>query len=301
MSVCIVEKKNLGKSRCVKLPSVPKAMITTPDNFYLEPADYATDAALKVALQDLLVAPINSRGYLWPQFSSYENRSTESQYEDTILGMFPTYDGQYRFLMGIHKDMCTHKAMYSHRAVGEGRVFIIDVDNQIWGTEDPDTGNIYGFSIGLLHTEKFMLGDGQSNSTKSPVLIVLEDNEQFDKHGVLIETGIIKQLERLTDVDIALAGAFLATAFTVDVTQSCDGIPVSGLLLADFILYASNGVTTQAILSVVENSSVPGRYLITAPTVGPDVFEDGTLTLRAPSLLTVKAYENPEPLTVNIP
>jgi hypothetical protein len=295
---CIVSKKNLGKSKCNKLPTVPKMMITTPNEFFLAPADFADDAALKVKLQALLLNPSASRGYLWPQFSLFENRSEEAQYEDTVLGMWPMRDGQYRYFFGITKNMCTHKAMFSHRAVNEGRVFIIDLDNQIWGTEDPATGNIMGFSIGLLHTEKMMIGDGSSNSTKSPVFLCLADNEEFDKNGALIETGIINQLERLTDVEIKAATAFAAAGFTVDVKQVCDQIGVNGLLMADFLLYAADGVTLQTLQSVTPDPNVDGRYAIVAP--GGNLFESGSLALRAPSLLTVKAYETPKKLTVTI-
>lgn len=296
---CVIHKKNLGKSKCNKMPTVPKMIIETPDNFFLEPADYATDAALKAALQDLLVAPVNSRGFLWPQFSSFENVSQEAGYEDTIFGMIPMIDGQYRFKMGIHKNMCTHKAIQSHRMLNEGRAFIIDMDNQIWGYEDEATGNIYGFSLALLWTEKFMFGDGTSNATKSPVFICLADNEEFDKSGVLIETKIINQLERLTDVTLTTVGAIAAAAFTVEVKQSCDGVPLSGLVLADFILYAADGVATQVIQTVAEDANIPGRYLLSAP--GGNDFEDGTLTLRAPSALTVKAYEAEAAIAINIP
>lgn len=286
---CVVVKKNLGKGKCDKLPNMPKCMITTPTNWFIAPADYATLALLKVKLQALLTNPINSRGYLWPLFASSEDQSTEAQYEDTPLGRHPLNDGQYRFKFGIRKNLCIHKAMFTHRAINEGRVIVIDTDNQLNGTFDAD-GNFMGFSIGLVHTEKLQLSNG-SVSTKSPVIVDLADNEEWDKDGGLLAAGtMINQLERLTDVSLELlAGdAFNNDEFYVTVKQSCDGVPVSGLVLADFLMYAADGITPQVIDSAAEDANNPGRYWIKS---GAGAFANGSLTLRAPSALTVKAYE----------
>jgi hypothetical protein len=301
MNICAedTQKKNLGKSKCTKLPKLFKYMITTPDNFFLAAADYADAAALKTAIQNLILNPIATRGYKWPNFSAVEETSEDAQYEDNALGITPIRDGQYRFKPSISKNLCVHQAMFSHRAVNEGRVFLVDLDNQLFGTDD-GTGNIYGFSIGLLWTEKLKISNG-SDSTKSPLYLVLADNEEIDKNGVLLDGSKLNFVEPLTDVTLTVAGAFVATAFKVDVKQTCDGTPVQGLALADFLLYAADGVTLQTILSVVADANVPGRYTLTAPTVGPNPFESGTLYLRAPSALTVKAYETPEAMTVTIP
>lgn len=301
MNICAdnTEKKNLGKSKCTKLPKLFKYMITTPADFSLAAADYADGDALRTAFQDLLLNPIATRGYRWPNFTAVEETSEEAQYEDNALGITPIRDGQYRFKPSISKNLCIHQAMFSHRAVNEGRVFFVDLDNQLFGTDDGD-GNIYGFTIGLLWTEKLKISNG-SDSTKSPLYIVLSDNEEIDNGGVLLDGSKLNFLEPLTDVTLTVAGAFLGTSFKVDVKQSCDGTPVQGLLLADFVLYASDGVTLQTILSATADANVPGRYNLIAPTVGPNPFESGTLYLRAAADLTVKAYETPEAMTVTIP
>jgi hypothetical protein len=298
-ATCSTSKKNLGKSKCVQLPKLMRGMITTPESFKLAPSDYATQDALKTALQSLILNPINSRGYLWPLFSNVEDVSETAQYEDTPLSVIPIRDGQYRYKPMINKNLCLHKAMFSHRAVNEGRVFFLDLDNQLFGTED-EAGNIMGFKIGLLHTEKLRISNG-SNSTVSPIYVVLSDNEEIDRSGVLIDGSAVNTVERLTDVSITSAGAQVTTGFKVDVKQSCDGVPVSGLLVADFVMYATDGVTVQTIASAAEDANTPGRYNILAPAGGsPNPFEDGTLTLRAPSALTVKAYECNTPLTVDV-
>lgn len=291
---CLVVKRNLGKSLCNKMPSNPKCMITTPNNFKLEAADYATEAALKTAIQNLILNGINTRGYLWPQFLTFENLSEAAIYNDGPLGIIPVRDGQYRFKFGIHKNLCTHQAMFTHRAVNEGRVFIIDADNQLWGSEDSN-GDVRGFLVSLIHTEKLMISDGSTPST-SPVYVCLADNEEFDASGILIDAGSLNLVERLTDVKIELVSAAAADDIVVDVKQVCDGTPVSGLVTADFIKYEDDGITTEA-LAAAEDANTPGRYTLTATVA----FTDGELTLRAPSALTVQAYECTERLDLDVP
>lgn len=294
---CESTKKNLGKSKCNKLPKLFKQMITTGDDFKLEPADFASASALKTKLQTAIKAGIASRIYLWPKFSGVENLSQETTYEDNPLTLIPVVPGQYRQKFHISKNLCAHKAMYSHNAINEGRVFLLDVANQLFGTLDSD-GNIRGFSLALLNVEKLMFSDG-TNSSKSPIFIALGDNEEIDENGVLIDGSSINQLEPLTDVEITIVGSVLSTGFTVEVKNACDGTPVAGLLLADFILYATDGVTPQTIQSVTADANVSGRYAIAAP--GGNAFEDGTLTLRSAATLTVSAYEVPEALAINVP
>lgn len=298
MEICVDNstKSNLGKSRCNKLPKLMKTMITTPDDFVLAPADLVSGATLLTALQALLKNPINSRGYLWPQFHNIEDNSEEAQYEDTPLARIPIRDGQYRFKPLISKNLCMHRAMYTHRAINEGRVFFIDVDNQLFGTEDAD-GNMMGFKIGLLWTEKLRISNG-TNSTLSPIVVDLADNEEIDGSGVLVDASSLTTLEPLTDVTITSISQHASNGIVFEVKQSCDGTPVSGLVADDILVYAVDGNTLQAKLSLTENANIPGRYTLMPP--GADPFEDGTLTLRAASALSVGAYEAEEALTVNV-
>lgn len=295
---CTRTKKNLNKSKCTKLPAHFRTMITTNDDFQLAPADYATEAALQTALETAIKAGIATRIYLWPNFSNVEDVSEEQQYLDTAWALTPTRDGQYRYKCHISKNMDIHTAMISHRAVNEGRVFFFDMDNQLFGTEDAD-GNVSGFSLALLHTEKLKVSDG-ANPSSSAVYICLKDNEEIDEHGVLLDASIINRISPLTDVLITLAtgDAFAAAGFMVDVKQR-DGTPLTGLLVADFLMYAADGITPQAIDTAAADANVAGRYNLIPDTA----FVDGSVTLRAASALTVSPYEVPTDgvLAVDIP
>jgi hypothetical protein len=295
LETCATEqRKNLGKSKCTKIPKLFKRCIETPAGWFLEPADYATAAALKTKLQALLTNPINTRGYLFPPFSGApENQSEESLYEDTPFGRVPVRDGQYRFKHAIAHNLCTHIALQSHRCINERGILYLDVDNQLLFTEPDGDGKLYPLSLALLWTEKLMLSDG-TNSTKSPFIVDLADNEQIDKYGVIIDGSVVNQLEPLTDASITLTAgdAFAAAEFNVDVKQTCDGVPISGLLLADFLVYQADGITPQALSSATEDANNPGRYNLN----GTGDFVTGMVKLRAPSALTIKAYELSEPL-----
>src|SRR5688572_23532078 len=131
-------KQNLGKSRCVALPKLMKGGLWTPLDFKLAPEQYATPALMATALQALLVNPYNTRGYLLPKFSNLENNSEAAVYVDGALGRRPVRDGQYRFMPYISKNLCTHRALFSHRAKNDGRYIPWDVDNQLFFTEDAD-------------------------------------------------------------------------------------------------------------------------------------------------------------------
>jgi len=290
IETCNVVKANLSLSKCLKIPGYIKGMIETPANFVLSDSDLATPAALKTALQALLVAPIGERGYFFPLSKKTENLSTEASYEDSPVAVMAVDDGKYAFKLHISENMCLHKAMYSHRSTN-GRVIFIDKKNQFWLTEV--TGGAAGLSFAMLNTEKWMMTDGAGQASTSPVYVVLEDNLEFDASGLLVEGGTTaSQLVRLADVTLAIIGSPTSSSVRVSVLQSCDGTPVSGLVIADFVLRTAAGAA-QTISSVTETA--PGTY-----TLAGTGLVTGTLTLDDPADLSVLAYEPEAAVTVTI-
>lgn len=288
MAACKTDKENIGFTRCNALMSLPQQMIETPPDFKLTPAQ----AADPLVWQALLLDAKSKRGYLWPEFASVEDVSEDAIYEETALTDIAVRDGKYRYRVGIAKDLCTHKAMYTHRGSGM-RIFIKDNKNQLNGTEDAD-GNIRGFRLALLHTEKLKVSDG-SVASKSPIYIVLADNSELDERGVIIDGSFINTLSPLTDVTI-LVNALLTDSDTIVVAVSavCDGTPISGLVKADFTVKTPAGVT-QSILTVVETDD--GVYTLTATTS----FVTGTVNLVSAGTLTVEGFESVKAVTVTIP
>lgn len=290
IELCDIQKANLSLSKCLKIPGYIKGMIETPSTFVLSDADLATVATLKAALQALLIAPKGERGYFFPLSKKTENLSTEASYEDTPVAVMAVDDGKYGFKLHMSENMCLHKAVYSHRATS-GRVIFIDKKNQLWLTKVD--GGYAGMSLSLLNTEKWMLTDGAGQASTTPVYVVLEDNLEFDKEGALVSAGTTaSQLIRLADVTLTVIGAPSATTIVVDVLQSCDGTPVTGLVIADFILLTGAGAS-QTITSVVETA--PGRY-----TLSGAAFVSGTLDIETPEDLSVLAYESEGAVTITV-
>lgn len=278
---CNITKKNLGLSKCNKLPSLIKSIITTPSTFKLTPVQLLTETATKTALQNALLTGKANRIYLWPNFVGFENISQEAVYEDNPLAYIPVRDGNYRFKFHIKESLCFHKAMYTHRA-NSGRAFLFDVENQLIGTQDSD-GNFYGLSIQNLNTEKLMFSDG-SVSTKSPILLALADNKELDLNGALLDASFINTLTRLTDVTLEVVSAS-ATTIVVKVYVTCDETPVNGLDDADFVVLDNAGAA-QTISGVTEDD---GTYTLTGSSI-----DTGTINLVEAADLTVPGYEATE-------
>jgi len=293
---CEVNKKNLGLSKCNKLPLLPESMITTPQGFAIPAATIALGAdAIKTYLQDALLDVASDRIYIWPHFDTFENISEDAVYEDGPLTYTPVRDGNYRFRFGIAQSLCLHKAMYTHRAK-TGRVFLIDIEGNLIGTE-LSNGDFAGLSIQVLNTEKLILSDG-SVATKSPVVVALKNNRELDANGSMISIAdFVGELYRIIDVDVKVVTITDAGDIDVSVIQECDGTPVSGLVTADFVYLNAAGAAV-VITSATENANIPGQYKLTQ---AGDLFVDGTVNIKAPATLTIKAYESTGAAAVNIP
>lgn len=282
MPNCDVQKKNFGLTACSQLPQLIRGMITTPANFSLT----EVQALVASNWQDAMIAANSVRIYYWPPFVNFENISEEAVYEDLPLAYLAVRDGNYRFRFSIKQSLCTHKAMFTHRA-NSGRVFLIDVENQIIGTLDSN-GNIRGFNIQLLHTEKMIFSDG-TVSTKSPIVVALLDNKELDESGVIFSAPFVNSLERIIDLKITIQSA-ADDEIVAAVTIECDGTAVNGLELADFVLLDANG-DAQTISGVSENDGV---Y-----TLSGTGLESGTLGLAPVGDLSIQYYEA-TPVTVTI-
>lgn len=297
----LAPKRNIGSnSKLNKLPKLFKYIIVVPDSFELEAADYADATALLDALQAAIKEAIDDRAYLFPPIVKYEDLSEEVTYDSNPLSVNDVYDGQYRARLHFSKNMFTVRDLASHYYKNEGRAIMVDLENKILLTEKSN-GKLTGASISLLKPEKTDFSDGSTDTT-SPMYLCLSDPADWGIRGRLLDgSSVIRELDPLVDVAITLTDgdAFAAAGFQVDVKVESDGTPVSGLLLADFKMYAADGVTLQTIDTAAEDANIPGRYNLIPDTV----FVDGSVTLRAASALTVSAYENPSrlALAVDIP
>jgi hypothetical protein len=276
MDECNLVKKPLGLGNCPKMPGYFKQKITTTKNWKIPAATLAQGNAAVLAF--IQAAILTKDVYLWPQMFSSENQSEETTYQSTPLGKRKVRDGFYEWLINYSDSMCSHKAMYTHRATS-GRVIFIDTDNQLVGTYN-DAGDFFGLSMQMLNTEKMMPNTGDAVAM-SPVRLTLADNLELDRDGALVQMTGLSTLNPLTEAKLTIVSAS-DTEIVVDVTVACDGTPLEGLVEADFVLYDEDG----EVVNITGFASDGGTYTLTV--VG---YTGGALTLADPDDLTVQAYE----------
>lgn len=291
VETCERVRQNLDKSKCTKLPGVPVSMLTVSNSFELTEEQIATEAALKTALQTVIKASYNDRGWKWPKFSNGEDVSEETIYSKTPFGTRKIRDGNYGFRFMVSKSLCLHKKMFSHSS-NEGRVIPYDKEGRIWLTKKSN-GKYTGFTVDMLNVEKMKISFGDV-LTETPIEVWLSDNLELDENGYLIDCPF-NELEPLTSVVLEVTDVVDSDNFKVTVTQECDGTRVSGLVLADFTVLTAAGAA-QAPDTVTEPND-DGEYLFTRAAN----FITGSVNLKAPSAVSIDAYESTGAQTVTIP
>jgi|SRR5688572_3155823 len=295
MACTVEQKQNLGLSDCNEFPDLMNGGIETDSDFVIPAATLASGAAAVLAYLQAALLSTTARIYYWPPFASFENISEEAVYQDSPLRYRRVRDGNYRFRFGISENLCLHKAMYTHRRTN-GRWFPTFQSGYLMGTS-LSNGDMAGFSIAMLNTEKLKFNDG-SVASESPIVVALANNIELDKNGAMFDAStFISELYRIVDVNVTVVTITDAGDIDVLVATDCDETGVSGLLVADFTYLNAAGVAV-TISTAVESSTVPGQYKLTQAS---DLFVDGTVNIRSAALLTVKAYESTGAAAVNIP
>lgn len=279
-------RKSLTPADCPELPGLLLSMITTGPNFKATKAQWEDPEFWQAAIK----ADPPNRIYPWPNFAANENVSTEATYEDSVYGILPASDGQYRWRQGYRQSMCWHRAAFTHRS-NSGRVILMDETSMI-GMRN-SAGEFMGLTKQLLHTEKMIFSDG-AVATKSPILVALANPKEFDQSGYMIPSSVLDGLTKVVDVVLTIIGTPADDEIIVDVMTECDNYPVLGLALADFILKDADG-NTQSISSRTADPVVQGRY-----TLSGTGFTSGTLELKPASTLSLSAYDH-DAVTVTIP
>ena len=288
---CVKKKRNLGSSKCNKLPSMFQTGFLTPLAFVI-PAELPVETpTVEEYLQAAMIDPDpNKRIYLLPDFINNESNNEDPIYFETPLTDSKVRDGKYRWRFQISQDMCTHRALGTHNGANQ-RFMPYDIENQLFAQEKSN-GDWQGFRLGLFNREKLQLSDG-TNPTVTPIYVVLKNSKDVDDAGIVIDAPFVGDLIKLSDVTITPVAPQIATAVKVKVMTTCDGVPLLGLVVADFIFLDVAGAP-QTITAVAYTSD--GVYTLTG--VG---LESGTVTLVEPPDLSIKAYEAIAPATIVIP
>lgn len=282
MNTCGVTKKNLGVGLCNDLPQIFRRHITTDESFVATKAqvESRTFWQQQIAL---------GNAYYWPQYSDVpEYIGTETTYRDNPVNYSKIIDGRYRWRVKIEKNLCFHKAANSHSGRG-GRFWPIDAGNKIFGTyagvNESDVDIYAGFTMDLFNAENMMFNDG-TNPSESPFVIALSDPSEVNDSvygATAFNFSFASLLQPLTDVTIEPVTT-TTSLLVVDVYLGCDGTPVSGLVLADFVVLEADLSTAVVPSSVTESATIPGRYSLASTAAFED---DGTIALDPAADLSV--------------
>ncbi len=292
---CEIRKKSLGADNCNEWPALPKAFIWTPKSFVIPAETAADEAALKTFMQAALLVTGLTRIYQFPDFGKFTDSSEAKVRVQQASGKtIPVREGLKRFDIEYYLNVCKHRAMYTHRGTA-GRVIIIDSNNKYIATKNTD-GDYSGYLVSLLDTDSIKFNDG-ANPSISPMFLELADPNEINRDIAMIDAGFTNELELIVDVVVTVVTITDSGDIDVLVETECDATGITGLVTADFTYLNAAGASV-VITAATAHASIPGQYKLTQ---AGDLFVDGTVNIKTPSVLSIQAYESIAAAAVNIP
>lgn len=284
--ICADNTKNVGLAKCRALPQLFKRFITVPKSFSVTYADAITQSTW----QDLLKNPKVTRGYLFPLAKNIESLPQEATYSENQLSTSLQFQGRHRFRMHFEDGMYNHRQMASHRLAVDN-IVLIDNNDVAYMTSLDSGANLRGFTVDLFNPEKMMFNN-QTDPTRSPIYISLENYKELDDRGFIFSMPFINDLHPLTDVSLRVVGTPTATEIVVKVffTETEDEdtpdneIPVLGLVMADFDLTTTAGADQNSTISGVTDNE-DGTY-----TIAGTAMTSGLINLVASSDIAATTY-----------
>lgn len=169
---------------------------------------------------------------------------------------------------------CLHKRLKNGFDGATMRVIEVDNNELLIGTS-PDNTKFIGQEV-LVSVDDWIPAAGDTPAF-TPIRLNYNVNEERQREIATVESDFgALELNGVQPATLTEVGTSNATTIVVDVKTSCDGVGVSGLLVADFIFLEADGTTEESISTAVEDSNIAGRYTLsaTAFTTG------GTVNLR---------------------
>jgi len=279
---CETDRKPTGAGACVSDLSVIAKIFLAKEGFSFATI---TDAQTESKWDDAIKA-----GDLipFPLVFSTENSDEDTVYDTGSAGkQHKIREGKSVNTYNHITTLCVHKNLRSYDGF-KGGYFAVDENENILGTSS-DGVKFEPITIDTLSVNKMSASDG-SNARYTPVHIIDSNPAEFNDRGASFKVSWnIKRKEGLKPVSLGIVSAS-ATEIIVNALVSCDGTPVSGLDVADFILE-----TGQTISGAVESATILGQY-----TLSGTGLVSGTLNLAAPSVLSINGFQSEGSVTVTI-
>lgn len=293
---CGSNQSNTGDKQCVENFQIIEKFVITSDSF-----EFATQAAAETLANWTtgINAAAGSRIYPFPQILEQEDISEETQYQTFTTGKQKKIrEGKrgYRFLVQV--PLCVHQALRTFNG-GNWRIILIDSNGRVIGTS-PNGAKFKGFKVVTFEVEKMKIPAGDA-TVSTPIMVMLQDTTEFDDFGASFRPADLTvswnalDLDGLQDVILteSVTDACDASGGTIDVSTTCDGVPVTGLVTGDWVL-VDDAAGAETVTGCTDNAD--GTYTLTW-TVAADGY---ILTLKQPVSMTTKGYDVSNTITFTI-
>lgn len=175
--------------------------------------------------------------------------------------------GKYEFSMDFINGLHFHAAVHSLSSYGAYDIMLVDRNGNVLGTKDASTGQLKGFTVGMMQGGKLTWGTDSTQQRESIMMQLLNRNE-LDRDYVFIDNSNLGDfdataLEGVNQVTLSFeaAPANLDTTLTVKAVRAQDGAAVTGLAFGDFVLTV-NGSTSNPTADDSEATGA-GIYVLT--------------------------------------
>lgn len=229
-------KKVTGADKqCLTKPTVAYAL-AKEDQSFADAAAFRSKTAWDTAKEakDIVVMYSVDKSELAnvePTF--YEGRVTRYKTKEARKGLRVTH------LLGY----CSHGALLTYEESEYTRVYEFTEDGQIKGVEQSD-GTIKGqelsnFIVGIVN-EPVIEGDPQNCVVE---MVYADPNEMSNNGAVVTPDFSVLKYKGIYPATLAVVGSPSATELVVRATYGCDGKPLTGMDINDFIVLTAAGAS----------------------------------------------------------
>lgn len=278
---CVASLGNTGLSNCLDNLGYDAMLVWTTESF-----EFANEAA--AILEANWESAINAKTvYPFPIFDSVEPAIEDNVKQDLPTGVsLFVREGKYGGKGLMQVAICNLANLRTFNEV-QGRAFIVTGDGQVFGTS-PDGAKFKGFKLSEFHVSMLKGTDGTTKRMVELDYQFKNVTEMADYPAVPELTWDPLTLTGVVDVTVTVDSSAEGSV-VLSVARDCDGEAVTGLVVGDFTILASDG-TTEMLPGDVFADNADGTYTFTftTPVLPADTY---TANLATPAAQTTGGYE----------
>lgn len=287
LAECTTTTGNTGVSACWLDIKVIKGIIVVPEDFAVEPANYASKTALISYLQNLTLATTATRIYPIINFIDIEDGSEDdvintSGYGNDQVVRTGKYKWNFRYSDG---GMCLNKNLHKLFNNKKSKVLLVDADYQIIGTKVGD--NIEGLTAGNIDPKKVKVATG-SEPAMYNISVELTDPKELNENFAIVklDNSPATLIKGLLNVDLTTSNEEGA-GVDVQALVGCQQLNLYDYF-ADELADTDAWVVKNSVGGLVTVSAVTKNALAKTWTVACTL-ANGTYTIELAPALTLSA------------